>query len=286
MKITPEDRANGIDLCERCGFIEVLPAEPHPANCAELLGPKPPRATIHNVLHYNGSYTYKVTPLVTHDSKLRGCACTWASPNTCPTRCKLKWTKKCYAVAGMNTRRVWVSCDMELADAFKAIRDLPRSRPVRLHVAGDFPTFSASDESRGCAHGRLRDVKVIDRWNEMLDGRPAWTYTHIDLDGHIENYKAVNASNMSQYGMVVNASTDTLGEALALKRRHPALPVVTIVPHDFPRGSIMTQDREVYACPGGRCIDCMICADPSPRRPIVAFPAHGPRNSAALNQLS
>lgn len=210
---------------------------------------------------------------------------------SCPTTCKLRADKTCYAEnghVGMQVRRLEsqsvgsgpesaatdeASC---LDAAFKggAIpQDGARGgRDLRLHTSGDCRTCVAA----------LRVGQAAERW-KARGGGAAWTYTHAWASVHRDVWGAA---------VSVLASVDDVSDIPAMRERGYA-PARVVAEHASPK-AYKEHGVTWIPCPAQTqdntgCADCRLClaADALYKRNAgIAFAAHGARASTLKRRLT
>jgi len=208
------------------------------------------------------------------NGKLGHAAATYVSVEaSCPKSCAL-YGQGCYAQLGrvglfaarLDKKRR--SRRQAARDEAALIRSTPtEGRPLRLHVAGDCATPSAT----------AIVASACEVWRDHRGG-PVWTYTH----GWREVERRI-------WGIVsVLASIETTAEGKAALRRGYAPAVVV---DKFPRGgkSFVRDGVRWIPCPemtrGMTCTECRACfdADRLARKGIgIAFEAHSQRKRKLL----
>ncbi len=192
-------------------------------------------------------------------------ASTTSGRDTCPPSCPLLG-RACYAESGPLAWHWDKVSSGARGDTFGAFCDrlakLPDGAKVRLGQAGDLPG----------TRGKLNGRKVFTLGAAVAHVR-AWIYTH---------YRPTAANLVSLRALArtvaVNLSANSLTEAD--EYRATGLPVVVAVPSGHAERSKTPAGLRVLVCPEqtGRvanCSACMLCADTSPKRPVIAFRAHG-----------
>ena len=187
---------------------------------------------------------------------------TKASPESCPTGCPMR-ENECYAwtLRGMLG---WGRERLTFKQAKAAIQAKDPSRPLRLHVAGDF-----------------LDGRDLRRWTRIAATRSGstWSYTHRRFH-RLVLWRAVSL------GLTVNVSADGLADADRLRKRYPNLPMVVTVPSDAPDSGTSPDGQRFVVCPAQTqpdmtCARCgygkPLCARGEDRRYLIAFRAHGLR---------
>jgi ferredoxin len=154
---------------------------------------------------------------------------------------------------------------MDWSDFCDEISRLPRKQLWRHNQAGDLP-----------GDGVLIDQPALEELVQANRGKCGFTYTHYPLVP--ENIRAIEAAN--EAGFVINVSCDSLTASDAVAKITSA-PQAVVVPSTFAEHSLYTDaGRHVVVCPATYrkdmdCARCGICADRSPNRAVIAFPAHG-----------
>lgn len=190
------------------------------------------------------------------------------SASTCPDSCPFK-NNGCYAAYGplkLHWDKV-TSGERSLpwADFLAAIRRLPLGQLWRHNQAGDLP-----------GDGEAIDAVKLLELTKANRGRRGFTYTHKPLtpQNALAIRKAVRA------GFTINVSANSLAEADALLSRTRALPVVAVVPEDAPHRGTTPGGNKYIICPAQirddvSCATCGLCQNADPKRPVIAFKAHG-----------
>lgn len=188
------------------------------------------------------------------------------SDDSCPDTCPLK-NAGCYADGGplaLHWRKVSErKRGMDFAAFLALIRKLPNGQLWRHNQAGDIPHTDGTI-----------DREALIRLAVAAKRTRGFTYTHHALtsDNVDSLYIAADA------GFVVNASTNNISEALAVRRKHPALPVVTLLPKNAPNVQCVDGEK-IVACPAEKsdrvsCATCGLCADAA-RDYVIGFRVHG-----------
>ncbi len=107
-------------------------------------------------------------------------------------------------------------------------------------------------------------------------GKRGFTYSHYPLN--VWNIQLIEAAN--RHGFTVNVSCDTLMRSDEVADILDA-PQSVVLHSEEKRHSLYTPaGRKVVVCPATyrddvNCANCGICADRSPQRAVIGFPAHG-----------
>lgn len=150
---------------------------------------------------------------------------------------------------------------------------LPLRATWRDRVGGDQIPSRADPET--IDEKQFRKVIKANRRRKAL----ALAYTHYDLLKNSLN-RAL-ALEGYKYGYVLNASTNSMREAITLKKAHPELSVVTLAAHhDYATKDQTIEGVRFTLCPNAwdpriTCQRCLICTQPH-RKTVVVFPGHGP----------
>lgn len=219
--------------------------------------------------------------LYTENKKLKGCACTYVSQVTCPDDCPLL-DNGCYAETGpiaWSTTNKLANTPLDSnqiiyleAKLIKEYSNLPEahSRPLRLHVVGDFnKAIKALDSLVAAAHAWI--LKTV---------APVFTYTHCWRDIPRGKFGKISIlASCEKPGQILEAHA--LGYAVAL-----------IVP-SFPAGPKaweLGNGFKAIPCPeqtlGIGCRDCGLCFKDRwlwQARRVIAFKAHGIRKDKVIN---
>lgn len=188
------------------------------------------------------------------------------SASTCPDSCPFK-DNGCYAGYGPLKLHWDKVSSGERSTPWKefltAIRRLPKQQLWRHNQAGDLP-----------GQGTSVDAALLAQLTAANRGRRGFTYTHKPMTP--ENLAAVQAANAD--GFTVNASANNLSEADALLAH--GLPVVAVVSQDAPLKGTTPGGHKYLVCPAQvrddvNCATCGLCQRQDPKRPVVAFQAHG-----------
>ena len=201
---------------------------------------------------------------------------TYSARSTCPDACPLK-KNGCYA-EDYFTAMTWNKVDNgKLGKEWEAfcydIRKIKSGQLWRHNVAGDLPAGAP-------------DTIDADKLSMLVDankGKKGFTYTHYPDTAH--NIAAVRHANDN--GFTINLSANTLDHAADLARH--GLPVVAIVPIDYPTETTYHKGHKVITCPATyrdevTCATCKLC-QVSKRGSIVAFPAHGSKKRMVNESL-
>lgn len=200
-------------------------------------------------------------------NKKLGYAATSTSPkSTCPDKCPLKKTGKCYGDQGPISW-FWGKVDKGLlGDTWEVflekVKKLPAFLPYRHDQIGDLP-----------GDNNTLDVFMFTQLRQAVRHLAVkWTYTHKPLTKKAER-QAIAESNAE--GFIVNLSGNNLNHADSLYDLNIG-PVVTIVPNFESMPKTTPKGRRLVPCPeqtdGITCDKCQLCA--KPRKAIVAFAAH------------
>lgn len=199
--------------------------------------------------------------------------------DTCPDVCPLKDGGGCYAESGplaIHWRAVSAGKrGKPWAEFCDQIWALPAGTLWRHNVAGDLP--GSGDEID------FTDLSLLVETNR---GRKGFTYTHKPVTGPLRDQAryAIKFANMN--GFTINLSANNLEHADELSDLNIA-PVAVVLPSDSTVHHTMTPaGRRVVVCPATyrddvTCKSCGACADNSPGRHIIGFPAHGARKAKA-----
>lgn len=156
-------------------------------------------------------------------------------------------------------------------DGFCAqVRQIPHGALWRHNQAGDLP-----------GEGAEIDVASLRKIVTANKGRRGFTYTHKPLTP--QNVAAVREANA--HGFTINVSANSAREAAAIRKQHPDLPLVCVLPHDHKETRIDVDGLPVVTCPAAlheniSCATCGLCQKTN-RPYAVGFPAHGVRKKAA-----
>jgi hypothetical protein len=109
------------------------------------------------------------------------------------------------------------------------------------------------------------------------EGRRGFTYTHYPMTDN--NQVLIYLANAA--GFTVNLSANTLGHADELAALEIG-PVAVALPEYQTENTTTPEGRAVIVCPAHdsdyiSCFNCGMCYEQ--RRPIIGFPAHGPRRA-------
>lgn len=200
---------------------------------------------------------------------------TYSSRATCPPTCPLKGAG-CYAddyYTSMTWNKVTagtIGADWsEFTDKIRAIKP---GQLWRHNVAGDLP-----------GNDGAIDTEKLALLVDANSGKRGFTYTH--YPDNAENITAIRHANGN--GFTINLSGNDLDHAVNLTRH--GLPVVAIVPIDYPKETTDYKGHKVITCPATyrdevTCATCKLCSV-SARDSIVVFPAHGSRKRI-VNELA
>ena len=200
---------------------------------------------------------------------------TYSSRATCPPTCPLKGAG-CYAddyYTSMTWNKVTAgTMGTDWPEFTDKIRAIKPGQLWRHNVAGDLPGADGAIDAEKLA--LLVDANA---------GKRGFTYTH--YPDNAENITAIRHAN--KHGFTINLSGNDLDHAVNLTRH--GLPVVAIVPMDYPTETTEYKGYKVITCPATyrdevTCATCKLCSV-SARDSIVAFPAHGSRKRI-VNELA
>jgi hypothetical protein len=213
---------------------------------------------------------------ISSNRKIGAIPCTYSARFTCPDSCPLK-KAGCYA-EDFRTAMLWNKVDSgKLGKEWEAfcedIRTIKTGQLWRHNVAGDLPPIDT-------------DTIDADKLAQLVDankGRNGFTYTHYPDTEH--NIDAIR--NATENGFTINLSGNNLDHAADLARH--GLPVVAIVPIDYPTETTYYKGHKVITCPATyrdevTCATCKLC-QVSKRGSIVAFPAHGSKKRMVNESL-
>ena len=200
---------------------------------------------------------------------------TTTSGETCPPECPFAGKNGCYAESGplaLHWRKVTEGKRGENFPAFlgqleNTLSSLPPRQLWRHNQAGDLPGKGSKIDVIALAKIVAVNARTFSR---------GYTYTHKPM-ASVKNRMAVQSANIS--GFAVNLSGNSLAHADELAALEIA-PVVCVVPLGTETKELKTPGgRAVIVCPAqtgnATCATCGLCAVRDPRRPIVAFLAHG-----------
>lgn len=204
---------------------------------------------------------------ISHNAKTGPIPVSTTESRTCPKSCGQYDT--CYAKYG-RTSIHWKKIDagergVEWSEFCEQISCLPRMQLWRHNVAGDLPGDGVVID-----HRALNDLVTANK------GRRGFTYTHYPLTP--ENIHIIETANAS--GFAINVSCDSLTVSDLVSMMTGA-PQSVVLPSTDKRHSLETPaGRKVVVCPATyrddmNCARCGICADTSPQRAVIGFPAHG-----------
>ena len=197
---------------------------------------------------------------------------------SCPSACPFKGNG-CYADGG-HVRLHW--------DRLTRGERGHDERAQLAHLAtietGALWRDNQAGDQAGTRDNRL-DGRALERKRKAAAHTRGFTYTHYPMlasecDAKTAAHnRAVLAKHNSKPGLTVNVSANTLDHADELSALAIA-PVVAVVPMDHPKKGKTPAGRDVRVCPATykddvTCASCGICESRDPRRPIIAFPAHG-----------
>jgi ferredoxin len=199
--------------------------------------------------------------------------------STCPPTCEQFDT--CYAKFGplkihwdkVNSGQRGISWE----SFCEKISRLPKNQLWRHAQAGDLP-----------GNGKTIDHDALLQLVEANHGRRGFTYTHYPLGG-MHNLLCVEEA--TRRGFTVNVSCDSLATADKMSDITD-VPLVVVLPSTTTAHYLRTPaGRKVVVCPATyrddmQCINCGICADASPDRAVIGFPAHGTKKRVIDIKLS
>lgn len=187
--------------------------------------------------------------------------------STCPPTCGQYNT--CYAKYG-HVSIHWKAINegkrgKDWEDFCAEVKALPRRTLWRHNQAGDLPGNGTHIDS-GAMH-MLLDANA---------GKKGFTFTHYPLSfGNVELIEEAN-----RRGFTVNISCDNLTEVDEVSNISDA-PKTVVLHSKETRHALRTPGgQKVVVCPATyrddmTCSRCQICADSSPGRATIGFPAHG-----------
>ena len=210
-----------------------------------------------------------------------------STSNTCPDTCPLnkplpgsgKKRGGCYGKHGPIAWQ-WAKLDAgttgtDFDGLLEFIDSLPRKRLWRYNTVGDLIPSQYNPAKIDSTH-----FEAIANTNAGRNLR-GFGFTHYDLTLR-HNRKLIKDAYLS--GLVINASTNTMCEAIALKASHPELSVVTIAPAEYLQKVKTIDNVRFVQCPATyqdvQCIDCGLCAKPN-RAEVIVFPSHGAGSKTA-----
>lgn len=189
-----------------------------------------------------------------------------SSRDTCPDSCPFK-RNGCYADSGKLVIH-WNKVDggergLPWHSFLAQIRRLPEGQLWRHNQAGDLP-----------GENEVVDAKRLQQLAAANTGRRGFTYTHKPPTP--ANLKAIRAANAA--GFTINLSGNSLAHADALLGQ--GAPVVAVVTESAPAKGTTPAGNKYVVCPAQirddvTCASCGLCQNADPRRPVVAFRAHG-----------
>lgn len=152
---------------------------------------------------------------------------------------------------------------MPWKDFLAAIRRLPKQQLWRHNQAGDLP-----------GQGTSVDAALLAELARANRGKRGFTYTHKPMTP--KNLAAVRKANAA--GFTINASANTLSEADAMLAL--GLPTVVVVSATAPTKGTTPGGHKYVVCPAQvrddvSCATCGLCQLQDPKRPVIAFHAHG-----------
>ena len=203
---------------------------------------------------------------------------TTASRDTCPDACPLK-SNGCYADGG-HVRMHW--------DKLTRGERGHGAETQYSYLSTIQPDALWRDNQAGDQVGKNNrlDRKALDQKRKAVAHTRGFTYTHYPMlakDGTDATTARHNRDGIAKHkrkpGLTINLSANSLAHADELAALDIA-PVVAVVPMDYPKRGATPEGRAVRVCPATyrdnvTCVDCGICESRDPRRPIIAFPAHG-----------
>jgi len=221
------------------------------------------------------------------NAKLGDAAATYVARQSCPSSCPFK-ASGCYAEHD-NTRAHWdrltrMAADLsplQLAQAeADQISDLPGSRDMRLHVAGD----SVTREGTRVIAEACREYVERGRAEHGKNVR-VWAYTH--------GWREVDRTDWGTVSVLASCETPEMVRE-AKTRGYAAALVVERFASD--RAYVVEEGVKVIPCPAQtrdvKCTDCRLCLD-EPRLwrtgTTIAFALHGGgvnKAKAAMRRVS
>jgi len=188
------------------------------------------------------------------------------SADTCPDTCPFK-NNGCYAQYGP-LKLHWDRVSrgermMPWTEFLDAIRRLPKQQLWRHNQAGDLP-----------GQGTSVDAVLLGQLVRANRGKRGFTYTHKPMT--VDNLVLVR--DATQNGFTINASASSLAEADTLMDL--GLQVVAVVPESAPEKGTTPGGYPYVVCPAQdqdnmNCANCGLCQLADPKRPVIAFRAHG-----------
>jgi hypothetical protein len=186
--------------------------------------------------------------------------------STCPPSCAW-FNHGCFGESHI-LREHWrrVETDGLSWGAFiQAVSQLPRGQLWRYAEVGDLPGIGESIDS-----GAMLELLVANH------GKRGFTYTHKRSDLRALKL-CVDMAKV--HGFTVSVSCDNL-EQVDYYRRHGFSSLVVTLPERAPDKLITPEGYTVRVCWAElddtvTCFRCRACANPSEKRPVIAFRAHG-----------
>lgn len=203
---------------------------------------------------------------ISRNSKTGPIPVSTSSADTCPTSCPFK-TKGCYAMYGplkMHWAKVTAGeRTVPWDDFLNEVSRFPRNQLWRHNQAGDLP-----------GEGEVIDEVMLKQLVKANIGKNGFTYTHKPMTG--ANISLVRMATAR--GFTINASANSLTQADELMDL--GLQVAAVVPHDSPAKGKTPAGYDYRVCPAQdldnvSCATCGLCQLSDPRRPVIAFRAHG-----------
>lgn len=203
---------------------------------------------------------------VSRNSKTGPIPVSTTSADTCPETCPFK-NNGCYAGYGplkLHWDRVTSGERSTPWDVFlNAIRRLPQQQLWRHNQAGDLP-----------GQGTAVDADLLMQLVDANKGKRGFTYTHKPMTP--ENVALLRRANSA--GFTINASANSLSDADVMMDL--GLQVVAVVPADSVSKGTTPGGYPFVVCPaqdqdGVNCASCGLCHNADPKRPVIAFRAHG-----------
>ena len=208
---------------------------------------------------------------------------------TCPGSCPLKGAGGCYGENyGLNFN--WNKTDRGTAKGLVSweelcgkIKALPKGSLWRHNQAGDL-----AGEGEQIAKAPLQKLAKANK------GRRGFTYTHKRPE---EASNGLHIKEALSLGFTVNVSTDSLEGAD--KAKLAGFPTVVTVPVDYPKVGRTPAGNKVLVCPAQQtnqdtpgieareltCLRCGLCQSQDPKRPVIAFRAHGQKARLVSERL-
>jgi hypothetical protein len=202
------------------------------------------------------------------------------SSNTCPPSCAMQYAQDgkkegaCYGKHGPIAIH-WKKLNAGLAGVdFSGLLDFIESLPTRqlwrYNTVGDLVPSAKNREQL-----EPTVLRAICDSNSRRNLR-GFGFTHYDLFD-VKNRLPILGAYVS--GLVINASCNTMGDAIALKTKHPELSAVAIAPETYSTKVQTIAGVRFVQCPATwsdsvQCLDCGLCAKPN-RAEVIVFPAHG-----------